>query len=392
MDDARERRCLVALHLVPGLGPRLIARLVRTLGSAAAAWGAPEPVLAGVRGIGSRRAALIVRERPGVDVDRELRRAGAAGARVVTWLDAEYPAALRDLQDAPPVVYLRGPWSGAAAPAAVAIVGTRRASPYGLGIAEALGAVLGRAGLVVISGLARGIDRAAHTGALRAGGVTVGVLGCGVDVAYPPEHRSLMEAMRQRGAVVAELPMGTRPRARQFPMRNRLISGLSRAVVVVEGDVDSGAVITARYARAQARPVFAVPGSVYASGSRGPHRLLAEGARLLDAPGRLAEALGVPEDALRARLAGAPASAAAIGDAETRVLALLDDQPRHIDAIAARSGLGAARAAAALAALEVRGLARQCPGKNFVRRPGRNPGEAARSTAGGEMWPDHSSS
>lgn len=157
--------------------------------------------------------------------------------------------------------------------------------------------------------------------------------------------------------------------------------------------MDSGAVIAARHARAQGRLVFAVPGSVHASRSRGPHRLLAEEARLLDAPERLAEALGVPGEVLCARPAGgAPASTAAIGGVETRVLAVLDGQPRHIDLIAARAGRGAARAAAALAALEVRGLARQCPGKNVVRRPGRDLGEAARSTAGGEMWPDHSSS
>ncbi len=389
MDDACERRCLIALHLTPHLGARRIAQLVRTLGSAAAAWHAPEPVLAGVRGIGRHLAALIARERRGVDVERELGRAEAAGARVVTWLDAGYPAALRDLPDPPPVLYLRGAWAGGDG-RAVAIVGTRRASAYGRGVARWLGEVLGASGVVVLSGLARGVDRAAHTGALRGGGVTVGVLGCGVDVTYPPEHRTLMEAMLERGAVVAEMPMGAPPQPRQFPPRNRLISGLARAVVVVEGDVTSGAMITARFAAAQGRVVFAVPGSVHAPRSRGPHRLLAEGARVLAAPADLAEVLGLPRDALRPRPAAAPVTAS-LSETERRVLETLGDEPRHVDAIAAASGLGPAHASAALAALEVRGLVRECPGKNFVRR-GVDRAGAAPIDAGGATWPNRLSS
>ncbi len=293
MDDARERRCLIALHLTPPLGAVRIARLVNTLGSAAAACEASEAQLAAVPGITPRVAAFMVKWRGSVDVDRALARAAACGARMVTWLDESYPAPLRELRDAPPVIYLRGAWSGGPQPA-VAVVGTRRASAYGLGVATALGEMLGRVGAVVVSGLARGIDRAAHEGALRAGGATVGVLGCGVDVTYPAEHRSLMEAMQRAGAVVAEVPLGTPPRVQQFPRRNRLISGLARAVVVVEGDVESGAMITARYAKAQGRQVFAVPGSVHARQSRGPHRLLAEGARILAQPDDLLAVLGLP--------------------------------------------------------------------------------------------------
>jgi DNA processing protein len=421
VDGACERTCLIALHLVPGLGPTLIARLVRTLGSAGAAWRAPASALIGIRGIGPHRAASIVRARDRVDVEGELRRADRVGARVLTWLDLAYPAALRDLADAPPVIYVRGAWTPGPGPAA-AVVGMRRASSYGLGVARALGEALGGAGVVVVSGLARGIDHAAHTGALCAGGVTVGVLGCGVDVTYPPEHRSLMEAMCRRGGVLAEEPLGTPPEARRFPPRNRLISGLAQAVVVVEGDMDSGAMITARYAAAQGRSVFAVPGSVYAPGSRGPHRLLAEGgARLLTAADDLAEILGLPPETLRCRPAAAvhivsrgrrvvgtieapPADAQseqpgmgrttpAVEDhgtglraAETRVLAVLTDEAMHIDARGAGAGLPPPRPAAALAALEVRGLTRERPGKNFVRRTGPHPGaDAAPTHAGGTM-------
>ena len=367
MDD--ERRSLIALHLTPSLGPRRIARLTRTFGSAEAAWYAPEPALRAVPGIGLHLAAVIVRMRASVDVDHELRRAERAGARVVTWLDTDYPARLRRLPDAPPVLYVRGALPDASAPA-VAIVGTRRASPYGLGVAGALAEAVASVRGVVASGLARGIDAAAHAAALRAGGVTVGVLGCGADVAYPPELSPLMEAVRRQGAVVTELPMGTRPRPHQFPPRNRLVSGLSDAVVVVEGDVDSGAMITARFAASQGRPIFAVPGSVLVRSSRGPHRLLSEGARILARPEDILGALGLSRAKPRAPGADSGRPSAPIGALEARVLAVLGGDALHIDSIAAEIGCGIAATAGALLALEVRGAVRQFPGKRFARAPG----------------------
>ena len=366
VDD--ERRSLIALHLTPSLGPRRIACLARAFGSAAAAWHASDPQLRAVPGIGPHLSAKIVRARTCVDVDRELRRAERAGARVVTWLDAGYPARLRRLPDAPPVLYVRGAVPDAAVPA-VAIVGTRRASPYGLGIAGALAQAVARAGGVVASGLARGIDAAAHMEALRAGGVTIGVLGCGADVVYPPELRSLMEAVRRQGAVMAELPMGTRPRPQQFPPRNRIVSGLSDAVVVVEGDVDSGAMITPRFVAAQGRSVFAVPGSVHARSSRGPHRLLFEGARILTRPEDVLEALGLSRTVPREPAPAADGPRVRIGPTERCVLAVLGDDPLHIDVIVSRSGCGTAAVAGALLDLEVRGVVRQLPGKRFVLAP-----------------------
>ncbi len=384
MNDAHERRCLIALHLTHAVGAVRIARLMRAFGSAAAAWSASEVALAAIPGIGARVAARIVRRRQQVDVDRELSRAADAGVRVVTWLDPGYPAGLRTLRDAPPVLYLRGAWSSGPEPA-VAVVGTRRASAYGLGIAGILGEVLSEAGVVVVSGLARGIDKEAHAGALRAGGITVAVLGCGVDVIYPAEHRSLLEAMLRRGAVASEMPLGTRPRPQQFPRRNRLISGLARAVVVVEGDVDSGALITARCAVAQGRLVFAVPGSVFAPASRGPHRLLAQGARVLGTPGDVLAALNLPPGKM-----ARPESVDRLGADEARVLAALGEQAIHIDAVIERTGLSPAQVLGVLAVLELRGLARQFPGKNFARRP-HFPGPA-QSSVGGDWWLNHSSS
>jgi DNA processing protein len=326
---------------------------------------------------------------------------------LLTWFDAAYPAALRTLRDAPPVIYVRGPWSDGPKPV-VAIVGTRRASAYGLAIADALGEVLARAGVVVVSGLALGIDGAAHAAVLRTDGVTVGVLGCGVDVTYPAEHRLLMEAMQQRGAVIAEAPMGMRPRKQQFPQRNRLISGLARAVVVVEGDVDSGALITARCGLAQGRQVFAVPGRVHDRTSRGPHRLITQGAKILVTPSDLFEALDLPPVAALSQLDGSPGRVATRanppqcgalqggvartdvastppvdgmmqgarrrevrapdpGGPEARVLAAMEDATLHIDDLTARAGLRSAEVTAVLAGLEIRGLVRQFPGKRFAR-------------------------
>ena len=369
MSDTCERRSLIALHLTPCLGPRRIADLVRAFGSASLVWQAPEPALRAVPGIGPRLAAMIVFARAHVDVDREVTRAERADVRVVTWLDAEYPARLRRLRDAPPVLYICGTWPDGEVPA-VAIVGTRRASPYGLGIAEALGGILAGAGAVVTSGLARGIDAAAHAGALRAGGMTVGVLGCGADIAYPPEHRSLMDAVQRQGGVVAEVPMGTRPRPQQFPPRNRLVSGLCDAVVVVEGDVDSGAMITARFAQSQGRTVFAVPGNVHAPSSRGPHRLLSEGARIVTQPEDILRSLGLSQTMSSVSSSVAARPCAPIGTVEARVLAVLGADALHIDAVVARSGCGAAAVAGALLALEVRGVVRQLPGKHFVQASG----------------------
>lgn len=310
----------------------------------------------------------IVRHR--TEVEAEVRRAAAAGARILARFDAGYPARPEDLRGAPPVVYVRGSWDGSAC-RAVAIVGTRRPSPYGRGSKSRRGA--GEAGVVVISGLARGIDQAAHVGVLRRGGTTVAVLGCGVDVAYLSEHRHLMEAMLARGAAVSEAPMGVHPAPQRFPLRNRLISGLAEAVV------DSGSLITARHAADQGRAVYAVPGSVFASASRGPHDLLARGAALLQGPADLLDPLDLGALARPDEHTAAPLDAD-----EARVLEALDEELRHIDGIIERAGLGAGRALAALVTLELRGLVRSGVGRRFARCAAFD-----RLESGGDTWPNH---
>lgn len=363
-DSERERHCLVALSLVPGLGAVRVARLLAHFGSAEAASTADPVALAGVPGIGRGLAAAVAAARGDGRASRAFECAARAGARVITRSDPAYPVRLRQIAAAPPVLYVRGGWPDDA-PAA-AIVGTRRATPYGLTVAERLASALAESQVAVVSGLARGIDAAAHAAVVRARGCTVGVLACGVDVAYPPEHRTLMAAMLARGALLAEAPMGAPPERGAFPARNRLISGLADAVVVVEGDLDSGALITARQAETQGRPVFAVPGSVYARGSAGPHHLLAMGARVLTHPDDLLAVLerASPGDSPGAGHPGVPPG---LTRAEQAVVAALDrGEARAVDGVAAAAGVRVADAAAALVALEVRGLVHRMPGGLYV--------------------------
>jgi len=282
---------------------------------------------------------------------------------VLTPQDPGYPAALRALADRPEALYARGRLVEADR-AAVAVVGARRASPYGVAVGEWLGRELARNGVTVISGLARGIDAAAHRGALAAGGRTVAVLGCGVDVVYPPEHARLLAQVVAAGAAVSEYPPGTPPLRHHFPRRNRLISGLSLGVVVVEGREDSGALITADCALEQGREVFAVPGPVFAQTSALPHRLLQQGAKLVARVEDILEELRLP--------VAAPAAAipVALQGAEAAVYAQLTLDPQHVDALALRCALPVAEVGRALVGLELRGLARALAGQRYARATG----------------------
>jgi DNA processing protein len=277
--------------------------------------------------------------------------------------DPAYPSALRTIPDPPPRLYMRGAL-GDADRVAVAVVGARRASPYGVAVAEMLAADLARCGVTVVSGLARGIDAAAHRAALRAGGRTVAVLGCGPDVVYPPEHAALMTQIIADGAVVSEYPPGTPPLRHHFPRRNRLISGLSLGVVVVEGRADSGALITVDCALEQGREVFAVPGPITAATSALPHRLVQQGAKLVSRVEDIVEELGLP---LRPP---PPRPAVGLEGTEAVVRAQLTLDPQHVDALALRCGLPVAEVSRALVTLELRGLARALPGQRYVRAGG----------------------
>jgi DNA processing protein len=293
--------------------------------------------------------------------DAAIDRAGAHHLTPVAWSDAAYPVALATIVDPPPVLWVLGSVAAFQAPA-VAIVGARAASPYGLSVAEQLAADLAARGLAIISGLARGVDSAAHRGALSAGGVTIGIMGSGVDVMYPPEHAPLAREMQQRGAVASELVPGTPPLPYLFPLRNRIISGLSRAVVVIEAGEKSGSLITARCALEQGRDVLAVPGNVLSGRSRGAHALLRDGAKIVESADDILEELGMTL-AVRPR-AGDEGSCAP----QDPILACLTPgEPSDLDAIAERSGLTTARLLPRLFELELQGAVARIGGGRFVR-------------------------
>ncbi len=353
----------LGLRLIPGVGSVTFARLVESFGQPGRALGAPLERLRAVKGVSPELARRIRDREFSTDPERELERLEKLGARVVTRSDGEYPPLLAAIYAPPPLLFVRGDL-GPCREGGVAVVGSRRTSPYGRRMAHRLGRDLGQAGMSLVSGLARGIDTAAHQGALEAGGHTVGVLGCGLDVAYPPENRELMERMAVRGAVISEFPLGTRPLAGNFPVRNRIISGLSRAVVVVEAGLRSGSLITARHALDQGREVFAVPGPVGSPGVGGCHELIRQGARLLESAREILEPGALPPFSESAPPGPEPARLPPEGE---RLLALIGDDPVHLDVLARQSGLKAQEVTALLVNLELAGLVLQMPGKYFVR-------------------------
>jgi len=290
-------------------------------------------------------------------------------AEILTPLHPAYPSALRTIGVPPEILYVRGTLREEDR-AAVAVVGARRASSYGMAAAEWLGRELARGGVTVVSGLARGIDGAAHRGALAAGGRTIAVLGCGPDVVYPAEHADLMAQVIQAGAVISEFPPGTEPLPHHFPQRNRIISGLSLGVVVVEGRERSGALVTADCALQQGREVFAVPGSVFAETSYLPHRLIQEGAKLVTTVEDILNELRLPQ-----RPSPLPEPVPTLTGAEATVYAQLSLDPQHIDALALRCALQVAEVGRALLALELQGLVRALAGQRYVRTTWGHDGE-----------------
>jgi DNA processing protein len=289
--------------------------------------------------------------------------AAAAGLRGVFWPDPDYPPMLSAIVDPPPVLWVRGSAEALIAPA-VAIVGSRAGSPYALAVAETLAADLAQRGVIVVSGLARGVDSAAHRGALSANGLTIAVLGCGADLVYPGEHRALARQIAASGAVVSELAPRTAPLPMFFPQRNRIISGLSRAVVVVEAGEKSGSLITARCALDQGRDVLAVPGNVLNGRNRGGHALIRDGAKIVETADDIVEELGLgfaPAGPCRA------ANGAARQIADPVLASLTPGETVDLDDLAERTGLPAARLLPRLFELELRGFVRRAGGGRFMR-------------------------
>jgi DNA processing protein len=357
------------LSMISGVGPRLRQLLLERFGSPAAILGASESALRSVPGIGAKLAGVVRRARDEIDVGRELEICARHQVTIVPFGGDSYPAGLREIADPPGVLFVRGAITPADA-LAVAMVGSRHATRYGLAQAERLAGSLARAGLTVVSGLARGIDGAAHRGALAAGGRTIAVLGSGVLNIYPPEHRALADEVVAHGAVISEAPARAAPLSGAFPQRNRLISGMTLGVVVVEAAVQSGALITARHAMEQGREVFAVPGPVDSRMSRGCHRLIRDGAKLVETADDVLEELGPLVSAAPlsdGRLVHHPAELT-LNDQERLVLDAIDGRATLIDQIVADSGLPTPCVLSILSVLEMRRLVRRLSG-NLVSRP-----------------------
>ncbi len=350
----------IGFNLVRGIGPARLRALIDHLGDVQRAWHAPVEALQR-SGLDRRTLENLLETRARVDLEREVQRAIAARVQVLTWETADYPPLLREVPAPPPVLYVRGqlePQDGWA----VAVVGTRRASVYGREVVRRLVGELTRSGITIVSGLARGIDGAAHRAALETGGRTIAVLGCGVDRVYPPEHRELAQQIVAHGALISEYPLGTAPEPSNFPPRNRIISGLSLGVLIVEAGRDSGALITADYAAEQGRDVFAVPGPIFAAASAGTNRLIQDGAKtVLEAADVLRELnLSMVAEQSEARQI-LPTTAI-----EAALLTQLDSGPRHVDELSQATAMAIADVTSTLALMELKGMVRHVGGMKYV--------------------------
>ena len=358
----------VRLALVSGVGPRHRQDLLAMFGSAAAVLAAGKSELQQVSGIGPKIAARIVAAREEIDVEAELELAAANEIDVLVEADDNYPKLLRQIHDPPGVLFRRGS-SSPQDEMAVAIVGTRHATRYGLAQAERLAGSLARTGFTVVSGLARGIDAAAHRGAIAAGGRTIAVLASGLFNIYPPEHERLADEVAASGSLVSEAPPRMIPLSGAFPQRNRIISGLTLGTIVIEAAVRSGALITARHAYEQGREVFAVPGPVDSRMSHGCHALLKDGAKLVESiDDVLAEFGPLAEDIQRedGTTLHKPAELL-LNEIEQQVLAAIDTSPTTIDAITTACGLPVHRVLSTISVLEMRKIIRRVSGTQVVR-------------------------
>lgn len=364
---SEDKAYFLAFARVRGVGPARLRKLRERFDTLASAWKAPNQELH-ASGLDEKTVASLVETRKFVDPEKELVNLEKSGSRAITWDDAEYPNLLREVDNPPCVLWINGAFVDRDA-LAVAIVGTRGPSMYGKDVAAKFATQLAENGISVVSGLARGIDATAHEAALQAGGRTIAVLGSGVDVIYPPENRRLASQIQERGAVISEYPLGTKPDAMNFPPRNRIISGLSLAVLVVEADEKSGALITTGYAAEQGRDVFSIPGNIFSKTSRGTNKLIQQGAKLVT---RIEDIL----DDLNLGMVASHAEAQStipIGDSETEqaILAALSGEPVQIDDLIRQTKISADEINTALTLLELKGFVRRTLGNSYAlgRKP-----------------------
>jgi DNA processing protein len=360
MSNEGEKRFWVGFNLVKGIGAVRFRRLLQEFESLEKAWHAPSDTLRRL-GFGEKHLENYHLIRSQVDLDRYWQALRAKDIQVITWMDENYPRLLKEIDQSPPVLYVRGELS-VSDEIAVAVVGTRRVTRYGRQIAEEIAAGLAQSGVTVVSGLARGVDILAHQAAVDAGGRTIAVLGCGVDRIYPPEHRRYADRIILQGALVSDYPPGTQPDATNFPPRNRIISGLSLAVVVVEAGEKSGALITASFAAEQGRDVFAVPGNIHAPQSVGTNRLIQKGAFPYMGVADILETLNIP---VRLQQNSARQILPTDGN-EAQLLQHLSDQPLHVDELSRLCQMPVAQVSSTLAIMELKGLAKSVGGMSYI--------------------------
>ncbi len=355
-----EKKYWIGFNLVRGIGSVRFHQIQAFFGDLEHAWLAPAEAFREA-GLPEKTVDNLIRLREETDLDQFYESILAQSISVLTLPEPEYPRLLREIEQPPPVLYIRGGLTPAD-DFSVAMVGTRKVTPYGQQITRDTSTFLAGHGLTIVSGLARGVDALAHQHALKAGGRTIAVLGSGVDVIYPPEHRILAEAIIENGAIISDYPLGTQPEGVNFPPRNRIISGLSLATIVVEAGDRSGALITADFAVEQGRDVFAVPGNVLSPMSQGTNRLIQNGAYAMISPQDVLDALGLEQVSdFQAARQTLPADTT-----EAKILQVLDYEPIHVDEICHAAGLAVETVTAALTMMELKGMVQHVGGMRYT--------------------------
>jgi len=350
----------VGFSFVPGIGRVRFSQLEKHFGNLETAWKAG-PADLKHSGLDSGSIRAIISWRPKISLEAEMEKLDRYGVKAFTCHDADYPSRLKEIYDYPPIIYVRGSllpedeWC-------LAVVGTRRATVYGRQVTEEIVADLSRSKITIVSGLAKGIDSTAHQSALDAGGRSIAILACGLDIVYPGENASLARRIIQQGALISEYPLGTRPRAENFPRRNRVMSGLSLGVLIVEAGESSGALITTHLALEQNREVFAIPGSILSPVSRGPNHLIQEGAKLVRDYTDILEELNLTAVAHQMEMKEVIPSS----DTESVLLKQLSAEPTHIDEVCRSSGLPTSTVSGTLAMMELKGLVKQIGSMNYI--------------------------
>ncbi len=361
-----ELKSWLALSTVPNVGPIRFISLVKHFGSPEAVLSAPEKKLSNFPDVGPIIASNIKRKVDWMLVEKQLELMEKNKVQLLTFKDETYPENLKSIYDPPPFLFIKGE-TGGDDKNAIAIVGSRAASPYGKQIAEKIGRELAKRGITIISGLAWGIDSIGHLSALKENSRTIAVFGSGLDVIYPPQNGKLVERIIQNGAILSEFLLGTKPERQNFPRRNRLISGLSLGVVIVEAGAKSGALLTAQSALEQNREVFAVPGNIGAKTSEGTNRLIKQGAKLVTSVEDILEELKIITSVQLKEKKQIEKDLSQLSEVEKNIYNLITDEPYHIDKIAQNTNVTTSQALSALLSLELKGFIKQLSGKMFAR-------------------------